>query len=384
MSAELRFFHCGDGDTILIRGGDEWALVDANFTETKGKQARPGMQARVEEILDEYNVQNLRFVCVTHFDTDHIKGLGKFLRKHFRTESSGGRVHWNIGQIILPLDYWDLRELLLCSVELYETYVDTAASSSEPQSRALRELMETLRDIAQAHRPGQPWPFVSCVPREPLHTDEEDTAKLFGPWEILFLGPRRQTVGTYWRDFGQKWGLHSYHKSQWPRHLRAGVESNSISRIMALTHTHTGETVLLTGDATELEIANALAIFKELRGPATFTLVKASHHGACPDDPADNCHHRPLYDNHCVRAQSSVVIPCRGSFGDHPHRTVLSDILSAGLNCRLTGADMVDSDIVFFGEAAPASEDVHVIMGNNQPHQLLGGRCGILYLAAMM
>ena len=84
MKAELHFFHSGNGDTILIRGGEEWALVDANFVKSRR------VRARVESALKE--VERLRFVCITHFDLDHIRGLVSFLTERFSEVTSGGRV----------------------------------------------------------------------------------------------------------------------------------------------------------------------------------------------------------------------------------------------------------------------------------------------------
>jgi glyoxylase-like metal-dependent hydrolase (beta-lactamase superfamily II) len=89
------FFHTGDGDTILVRGGDEWGLIDANF-DSAGV-----VRGRVREALG--NVTRLRFVCITHLDKEHIRGMRDFLTEEFSDVDRRGRRTWRIDQVIVPL-----------------------------------------------------------------------------------------------------------------------------------------------------------------------------------------------------------------------------------------------------------------------------------------
>jgi glyoxylase-like metal-dependent hydrolase (beta-lactamase superfamily II) len=106
VNPELHFFYCGNGDTILLRAGEEWGLIDCNLT--------PGSRAkeRLLKVLDDNAVKTLSFVCLTHYDRDHFNGLAALLRERFSEDlgDGSGRRRWFIGQIIQPLTPTDVQE----------------------------------------------------------------------------------------------------------------------------------------------------------------------------------------------------------------------------------------------------------------------------------
>ena len=330
MDAEVRFFHCGNGDTILIRGGDEWALVDANLT------ARSGAGERLRKALTDNDVKRLRFVCVTHFDADHIRGLGRFLREHFGPNGKD-RVAWEIEQVVIPLRvsalFW---ETLFCTEEQYKQFLDEMDDATVP----FAELFDVLRDMGKRdHRI-----FQSYDPRTQLVSRNLNPASSpLGPWDVWFLGPSVEIEGRYTLGFATDWGLGAAPSREWPRLLRAAVERNETSRIVALYHRLTGDTVLLTGDATCASIREALLQWENVKQQAkldprlTFRLVKASHHGAWTDRESDNCHHEELYTRHSSHEHSHVAISCRDLDDHHPHPNMINCIRDEVLRSVSTG-----------------------------------------------
>ena len=61
------------GNATLVRGGDTLVLVDCGF-------AMREIEARMATV--GYSPQDLSAVFVTHEHSDHVKGLGPFLRRH--------------------------------------------------------------------------------------------------------------------------------------------------------------------------------------------------------------------------------------------------------------------------------------------------------------
>lgn len=63
----------GQGDSFLIKAGDEFSLIDAGLTvksaDLTGDKRR--YVARVKQILEEHNAKGLKYVIITHPDADH-------------------------------------------------------------------------------------------------------------------------------------------------------------------------------------------------------------------------------------------------------------------------------------------------------------------------
>lgn len=332
MDGAIHFFHCGDGDTILIQGGDQWALVDANFTNSSGSRDR------LERVLDQHQVDHLRFVCITHFDRDHIRGLGRFLEDRFSEPSGPNQLRSKVEQIILPLppseQFWNL--IYGQSQELHEYFNAKHAPTTE-----LRELLETFRKLGLGTPDGHllfraytPEQQLSSLAPKPPHTP-------LGPWEIWFLGPSREAEQQYINQLQRLSKRGEAARESWPLELRKGLSTNATSRILALCHEQTGDTVLLTGDAPATAIEDALRVWERVRhsqGLRPFRLVKASHHGAWTERQTDNCHSELLYSKYCKQVVSEVVVSCACGNEHHPHGEVVRSLSEKGIRTVSTGA----------------------------------------------
>lgn len=334
MHAEVHFFHSGNGDTILVRGGNEWGLVDANFVE------RRRVRTRVEDKLKD--VKRLRFVCVTHFDLDHIRGLAKFLKERFSEVDRSGKRVWKIDQVITPL--------LPTTIGTIAKLKDWARSPSgkrafadlkeraEEMSAETNSLLDALCEMAESHlerrvlhaeKPEFPTLGAGCLlfgpPSRPLETR-------MGPWRIACLGPQDTTTQRFTQQI-----QNAFLNSKPLEQAFGEVESNITSRVLVLRHQGTDKTILLTGDSTKTELQAAMHAWQRLetsaeRDVARFRAVKVSHHGA------KTCHLPALYEDGCDISITDTVT-CAEDDGSHPHQDVVEHIVKHVRSYTVTGRE---------------------------------------------
>ena len=71
-AVEVHVFHCGQGDTLLLRlDRSKWVLLDCNLP---GKAADEFIAK-----LEELGVHRLDLVCLSHPDRDHYTGMERVL-----------------------------------------------------------------------------------------------------------------------------------------------------------------------------------------------------------------------------------------------------------------------------------------------------------------
>ena len=67
---EIHLFHCGHGDTIVIRLPDgRWGLIDCYLPE------QYGIRDRFFDFLDRRKVKTFDFIIQSHPDYDHYHGM---------------------------------------------------------------------------------------------------------------------------------------------------------------------------------------------------------------------------------------------------------------------------------------------------------------------
>lgn len=331
MHAELHFFHSGNGDTILVRGGDEWGLVDANFVE------RRRVRTRVEDKLKD--VKRLRFVCITHFDLDHIRGLAKFLKERFSEVDRSGKRVWKIDQVITPL----LPTTIGTIAKLKEwarspsgkrAFADLKERAEE-MSAETNSLLDALCEMAEnrvygkasANGPEFPTLGVGCLLFGPQSRPQETR---MGSWRIACLGPQDTTTQRFTQQI-----QNAFLNSEPLDAVFTEVSSNATSRVLVLRHQETGKTVLLTGDSTIEELQAAMQAWQRLEASAdravgSFHTVKVSHHGA------KTCHLPTLYEVGCDVTITETVTSAEDD-GIHPDQDVVEHVVKHVLSYRVTG-----------------------------------------------
>jgi hypothetical protein len=377
MRAEIHFFHCGNGDTILIRGGDEWGLVDANFV--KYLEVRD----RVKRVLK--GVKRLRFVCITHFDLDHIRGLAAFLEDGFCGKNRKGKLALRVDQIMQPLSPISLPIIK----KLKEAGARIAArrrSVDDNESRFSSEtgkLMELLCTAAEEHiglrgeAVGSP-EFLNLSPGDFLLSPKTRGQVIgMGPWRIVALGPRSNTADLFTEQVKNAFGAGVPLREVFSR-----IESNEVSRVLALMHVDTKMTVLLTGDSTPEEIEAASEQWKVLNETCglpvrIFDYVKVSHHGAA------TCHFPGLYRGYCRSGASRAIICASDDGKHHPHPDVIKELKTQQIDYRVTGrsrASASPSKMPGVPMGAPSlTEPEDIILRFSDVPYWVGGRLSVLH-----
>jgi beta-lactamase superfamily II metal-dependent hydrolase len=69
-SIDIHVFHCGHGDTILVRlPGDRWGLVDCYLPK------QYGVRDAFFRFVERNEIGTLDFIIQTHPDRDHYHGM---------------------------------------------------------------------------------------------------------------------------------------------------------------------------------------------------------------------------------------------------------------------------------------------------------------------
>jgi hypothetical protein len=295
---------------------------------------------RLERELE--GVPRLRFVCITHFDLDHIRGLARFLKERFSEVDKTGRRIWMIDQIITPIfpttigTISKLKEWTRSrsGLRAFASLEEKAEEMSSEMNLLLEMLCEIAVESQKKKSPPEDVPEllslgVTTYLRGP-HGRRADTQ--MGPWRIACLGPQESTAHNF---SGQI--MNAFLRSEPLDEVFEDVNANSTSRVLLLWHQHTADTVLLTGDSTTEELEKAMEsmqVMENLHGKKDmrFKAVKVSHHGAL------TCHHPDLYELRCDPA-ATVAITCAEDDGRHPHQEVVEHVTKHVLSHRVTGKD---------------------------------------------
>jgi beta-lactamase superfamily II metal-dependent hydrolase len=336
VSLEIRFFYCGNGDTILIRSENDWGLIDCNLT--KSSRAKD----RILATLADHNVQRLKFVCVTHYDADHLRGMAGLLRDKFSDDAgdSSGRRRWRIEQLIQPLPVRNTARGLALMTESLKTINNSkidldfsvdALSFLDLTKRMLQD-GATQGDSDRVHMPPYIAPsFLANAPPNAGRT-------LFGQFEVWFLAPEPSVA----EEFEEEKFLPIYARlMKNPKALAKHVTENSLSRVIAFRHIDTGHAILFSADAPTDSWPQIIRRWDECRPIGigmgdiprwkNFDVVKVSHHGAIDS-------HYPILFSDWMNRDKIAVITCLSEDPKHPHPDVLNHLSENGLRVETTGS----------------------------------------------
>jgi beta-lactamase superfamily II metal-dependent hydrolase len=310
----LRFFYCGQGDTILIASGqDQWGLVDCNLTE------RSLARRRLDRLLDENRVERLEFVCVTHPHRDHYLGLRRFLQermgaKRFASDDFKFAEYWDSGLFGVA---W---ALMSCAGE-------------NSTAKELKGLLETLAPL-----------ILGDKIRYRLLSGAPHACRMFGEFYVVCLAPQQNRLERFRWQLLEPLANYTYRDLKFERE-----ELNSLSAVLAFVHITSGTTVLLGADATVKAWQEALTVWEELSsGVGRFNVVKVSHHGALRN------FHPPLFETWCHPQNPVAVLSVGPGDPEHPHAEVVSLLAKYGIATHFTCKPIGDappprSDLLFTG-----------------------------------
>lgn len=316
---EIRAFACGNGDTILLKWpGPKWAVVDCCLPE-KG-----GVREKVFAHFRQAGVKRLEFICLTHPDLDHLRGMAELV-EHFTTadRSLGFFCH-------PPADPRTVGKVL--------QWIGT------PHSRETRSEYGKL--IEKLH----PLFAEKVVARFPMHSRAENmddgSGVVFAPmapdpntdWDLMIAGLKR--LARRGAPIGD---------------LAAGqVNAVSIVLAIALSTPKARMAIMLGGDLAWEEWPWALKTWLRrcpvLRSPPRFRIVKVAHHGS------RTSHYPPLASAFAGPAPRFAVLSVGSVYLSHPDRRVLGDFRANDWRVFLTQKRLAKTaDRTFLIEAFSAT-----------------------------
>ena len=283
VTVDINLFHCGQGDTILLKLlGKKWILIDCIL---------PHGAVRDEffQHVSSLNINRLELVCLTHSHDDHYTGMEAVLR-YFNTD---GR---SVGKYCV------------CGVEpnLIHTWMKRR---NRPKSSTLEyERLNKYVDELMNSKPKR---------IELLHADANSMPILVGDdsgeVQLLPVGP---SPSESRRVFQDDFLLGS-----------AKDKLNKLSIVLALlVRSKKGEfSSLLAADTDAIGFRSAmdrLKIIEPTRPKPTFDFIKVAHHGSWDSHNGSGVcqHRRPEVE--CVAAISA------GRMRVLPDREVLKDFLN--------------------------------------------------------
>ena len=118
LSIEIYFFHCGHGDTILVRlPNDRWGMIDCYLPE------QYGIRKEFFRFIEEKKVKTFDFIFQTHPHRDHYHGMqaviehflrrGQKIKYYIDTGLNAERARALLqGEPGVPTEYGDLQNRL--------------------------------------------------------------------------------------------------------------------------------------------------------------------------------------------------------------------------------------------------------------------------------
>ncbi len=286
---DVHLFHCGHGDTILVRlPGDRWGLVDCYLPK------QHGVRNAFFEFLANHQIKTLDFIIQTHPDRDHYHGM-KAVIDHFLNRGE------TIGYYIdTGLNAGRARDLL----------------RSIPAAREYQVLQEALEEWARSGRLKWRELGARYIPFS--------LEGFRGQIEFVPIGP----------DPDEKRRLMTSDLRKLANRSDARLVANEISLIVVLLVNIDGRSlgVLLGADASTQGLDRALDYWSEHTGEygltPEFDVIKIPHHGSIRSHTPRLCMmKRPGWGTAAVSAGTRSCLP---------DREVLRDYLEHGWSVMAT------------------------------------------------
>ena len=295
-SIEIYVFHCGHGDTVLIRlPGDRWGMIDCYLPK------QYGIRKQFFSFIEEKKVKTFEFIFQTHPDRDHYHGM-QVVFEHFLGNGA------KIGH------YIDTGLNARCARDLLQ---------GEPGgSKEYEDLQDRLREWKAAGQLGELGElaarYLSFVPKGYGRDDRRI--------EFVPIGP----------DPGERRRIMTSDLQKLSNNPKARPEANDLSLVVVLAVTIGDRilNVLLGADAGIEGLKWALEFWKERsrqmgRDPE-FHAIKIPHHGSIKSHVPSLCLMKRIGEGGDVAAVSA------GTRRALPDREVLRDYLRNGWSVMAT------------------------------------------------
>ncbi len=288
-SIEIYLFHCGHGDTVLIRlPDDRWGLIDCFLPE------QYGVRKRFFEFIDAKKIRTFHFIIQTHPDYDHYHGM----------------------QVVI--------EHFLNRGETIGSYIDTGLTA-----RCARDLLQNRPGVEEYQA------LQACLER----WDEAGQIKFFElkaryvPFFPLEFGKQIEFFPIAPNPDQQR-RLMTADLRKLARRPDARLVANQLSLVVVLLVKINGRSlgVFLGADACTESVEWALDYWKQHTGKnglaPEFDAIKIPHHGSINS----HSHHLPKMK----RSGSGTAVVSAGTRRAFPDREVLRAYLQAGWDVMST------------------------------------------------
>lgn len=291
-SIEIYLFHCGHGDTIIVRlPNDRWGLIDCYLPE------QYGIRRKFFRFIEENNVKTFDFIFQTHPDRDHYHGMQAVI-EHFI--GRGEKIAYYIDT---GLNARRARDLI------------KGGPGDSAEYESLQNNLEEWVKAGQLHWGELTAQFMSFVPRGYL-----------GQIELVPIGP----------DPGDKRRIMTSGLRQLKTRPKARLEANELSLVIVLAVKINDKTlnVLLGADAGVKSLDHALGYWKqyaqETGRDSGFDAIKIPHHGSIKSHVPGLCQMKRQGEDAGTAAVSA------GTRRVLPDREVLRDYLLNGWKVMAT------------------------------------------------
>ena len=278
-AVDIHVFHCGQGDTLLIRlDGAKWILLDCNL---------PGRKVdRFIELLEDLGVTRLDLVCLSHLDRDHYTGMRQLLDHYSQPP----------------------RELGVFCDGGFAVKLTRPESSAHLNS----EVVALYRRMNELRRAGL-LKYLKVAAHHDLRAESPGW-----PGQVSVLSPQGSNV-------------HLANLEVLIEGRRDSANEHSLVLVVESGDPVSGFRGLLPGDANGETLTAALLRFPDAAAKR-FDFVKVSHHGSWKSHQGS-----PVCG--CIRAPdiSTAVISSSRMSQKLPRREVLNDYMNAGWRVYDTG-----------------------------------------------
>jgi len=320
----------------LAQSGNDWALIDCNLTQVSRAKNR------LLEILDRHNVRQLKFVCLTHYDADHLRGMADLLKTRFCRpgKEADDPSNWLVGQLVQPFR----ASLVAKAMGRLEAIIERIHKSKvdlDFSSEAIAFLKLTRRMLLDGYDPRTIERTYLATYSAPsiLRTPKNFGGRaLFGPFEVCFLAPEYETI-----ELLEEKAFETFWSANWnlPEEMLKSVTKNDASLVIVFRHLYSPHAMIFAGDTTTKSWPQVFRRWMELCSYGLqpgqdskwkhFHIIKVSHHGSLEG------HSDELYSEWVVPKKSIPVISCLPNDDKHPCGPLLSCLASSGLNYQRTG-----------------------------------------------
>jgi beta-lactamase superfamily II metal-dependent hydrolase len=307
-------FNVGQGDNVLLRlPNGEYGIIDCFYDSDLDVAEPPALTylKQVRRRMDPSAPMVISFLCLSHPDADHVKGVSEVLRWIEKNKNVTLRDLWLWPSTIL-------RELIQC----YKEY-----NNSGPKNDATSRASEVSRELGSIFR-------FRDRRRNPVNIEElQDVKKLAedvgGNVKAVAVAPLNRHVRKFdkqaQRAFVQF--VMDEKKNTTNAHKHGATEQNLLSSILMLIYG--GHRLLFGGDAGRQVWNDCLDYYYEKghhhdHKALKANFVKASHHGSRNSSAAD------LWPRILMPGAKIGISAGRKYSEKHPHRDTLSHILNSG------------------------------------------------------